>query len=91
MKEDLEQLEVKEEIVSIQEDTLSSSTVEDTCTLYKQKDTLPSSTVEDTRTVYKEEDTLPSSTVEDTCTVYNQEEDVQMEFTEIKGKNQSQI
>ena len=36
-------------------------------------------------------DTLPSSTVEDTCTVYKQEEDAQMEFTEIKGKNQFQI
>ena len=55
MKDKLEQLEVKEEIVSIQEDTLSFSTVEDTCTVYKQ------------------------------------EEDAQMEFTEIKGKNQFQI
>ena len=44
------------------------------------------STVEDTCIVYKQEDILPSSTVEDTCTVYKQEEDVQMEFTEIKGK-----
>ena len=56
MKDKLEQLEVKEEIVSIQEDTLPSSIVEDTCTVYKQEDTLPSSTVEDTCTVYKQEE-----------------------------------
>ena len=44
MKVDLEQLGVKKEIISIQEDTLPSSTVEDTCAVYKQEDTLPSST-----------------------------------------------
>ena len=91
MKEDLEQLEVKKEIISIQEDILPSSTVEDTYTVYKQEDTFPYSTVEDTCTVYKQEDTFPYSTVEDTCTVYKQEEDAQMEFTEIKGKHLFQI
>ena len=55
MKEDLEQLEVKKEIISIQEDILPSSTVEDTYTVYKQEDTFPYSTVEDTCTVYKQE------------------------------------
>ena len=34
MKEDLEQLEVKKEIISIQEDILPSSTVEDTYTVH---------------------------------------------------------
>ena len=38
IKEDLKQLEVKEEKVSIQEDTLPSSTVEDTCTVHKQEE-----------------------------------------------------
>ena len=38
IKEDLKQLEVKKEKVSIQEDTLPSSTVEDTCTLHKQEE-----------------------------------------------------
>ena len=56
MKDKLERLEVKEEIVSIQEDTLPSSIVEDTCTVYKQKDTFPYSTVDDTFTVYKQEE-----------------------------------
>ena len=56
MKEDLEQLEVKKEIISIQEDILPSSTVEDTYTVYKQEDTFPYSTVEDTCTVNKQEE-----------------------------------
>ena len=34
MKDKLEQLEVKEVIVSIKEDTLPSSSVEDTCTVH---------------------------------------------------------
>ena len=38
IKEDLKQLEVKEEKVSIQEDTLPSSSVEDTCTVHKQEE-----------------------------------------------------
>ena len=38
IKEDLKQLEVKEEKVSIQEDTLPSSTVENTCTVHKQEE-----------------------------------------------------
>ena len=38
MKEEQNKLEVKEEIVSIQEEILPSSIVEDTCTVYKQED-----------------------------------------------------
>ena len=38
IKEDLKQLEVKEEKVFIQEDTLPSSSVEDTCTVHKQEE-----------------------------------------------------
>ena len=38
IKEDLKQLEDKKEKVSIQEDTLPSSTVEDTCTVHKQEE-----------------------------------------------------
>ena len=38
MTVELEQLEVKEETVSIQEEILPSSTVEDTCTVYKQEE-----------------------------------------------------
>ena len=36
IKEDLKQSEDKKERFSIQEDTLPSSTVEDTCTVHKQ-------------------------------------------------------
>ena len=38
MTVELEQLEVKEETVSIQEEILPSSTVEDKCTVYKQEE-----------------------------------------------------
>ena len=38
MTVELEQLKVKEETVSIQEEILPSSTVEDTCTVYKQEE-----------------------------------------------------
>ena len=38
IKEDLKQLEDKKERFSIQEDTLPSSTVEDTCTVHKQEE-----------------------------------------------------
>ena len=38
IKEDLKQLEDKKEKVSIQEDTLPSSTVENTCTVHKQEE-----------------------------------------------------
>ena len=38
IKEDLKQLEDHKDKVSIQEDTLPSSTVEDTCTVHKQEE-----------------------------------------------------
>ena len=38
IKEEQKKLEVKEEIVSIQEEILPSPTVEDTCTVHKQED-----------------------------------------------------
>ena len=38
IKEDLKQLEDKKERFSIQEDTLPSSTVENTCTVHKQEE-----------------------------------------------------
>ena len=49
MKENLKQLEAKENI-------LHPSSVEDTCTVHKQEEILPSSIVEDTCTVYNQKD-----------------------------------
>ena len=48
IKEEQKKLEVKEEIVSIQEEILPSPTVEDTCTVYIKEYILPFSSVEDT-------------------------------------------
>ena len=45
---ELDQLDVKAEIVSIQEKIHPSSSVEDTCTVKKQEEILPSFTVEET-------------------------------------------
>ena len=39
----------------IREEILSSSSVEDTCTVYAKEEILPSCTVEDTCTVYAKE------------------------------------
>ena len=57
-KEELEQLAVKEEIVSIKKDILPSYSLEDkdTCTVYKQEEILRFSTVKDTCTRYKQDD-----------------------------------
>ena len=55
-EQEVEKTNIKDEIFSLQEEILLSSTVEDTCTVYVQEEILPSSTVEDTCTVYNKEE-----------------------------------
>ena len=59
---DVEEFQIKEEIVFIKEEILPSSSVEDSCTVNLHKD--------DIKMEYRKiQGKLPSSTVEDTCTV----------------------
>jgi len=78
----LEEFEMKEGTVSIKEEILPGSTVEDTCTVYVQG---AGSTVEDSCTVYVQG---AGSTVEDTCTVFVQGESIKRESVDIKSKKQ---
>ena len=64
----------------------SSSTEEDTCTLYVKGEVIKEEEIKEENVCIKEE-VLSSSTEEDTCTVYIKEEDVKMENTEITGND----
>ena len=81
---------IKEEIYleefEMKEETVLSSTVENTCSVYIQGEKIKKEECElKEEMVYIKEEVITPSTEEDTCTLYVQEEDVKMENTGVKG------